>query len=459
MKKIFIVFFVLPLIINALPTELSAAYQVPFDVDANAVYFVNLDTDTVVYEKNAGEKIYPASVTKIMTAVLALENIKNIKTEIITVEPYMLEEFLNIDYSYSNGGLRNFEEFTAEDLLYGILLQSASDAADVIAARVGGNSIPNFIDMMNKKAKELGMNGTHFVNPHGLHDPDHYTTARDLYLLAKYAMNVPGFMEIAQTTVHGFKTNKRPNGEFFIGTNYLQDQNNHPDLYYKPLRGIKTGTTEEAGSCLVSSASLNGYNYLLVLMGEPLRPSAAAPAQEGEEQEEITDYNPKKCFTETPKFYNWAFENFTIKELVPKNNLAGEVRLNLCAETDHLPLCTYESFTQLIPGNYEASSIRLVNHVPEYVNAPVKKGDLIGTADIVLSGEVIGSLNLYAAESYERSGLYYVRDILLRAVESKFFKYGLICLALVFLFSIMSSLRAGRTKKKRQTKANKNRVR
>ena len=441
MKKtaaLLVVIILLSLVFPAIGA--GAAYQADFDVTADAVYLINTDTQQVVYEKNADKKIYPASVTKIMTVVLAIENIKNLDAEKIIVEPYMLDEFMDLGYGYSHAGLLQFEEFKAIDLVYALMVQSASDAANTLAAHIGGGSISAFVDMMNEKAKELGMTGTHFTNPHGLHDDDHYTTAYDLYLLTKYAMELPGFMDYATTNTYQFTTNKRPEPEYLITTNFIQDKSRHPDYYYDYVKGIKTGTTDEGGSCLVSSAEKDGYSYILVLMGAPLYD------QNGEEFEQ------KQSFVQTKNFYEWAFNTFELKNLVEEDEFGGEVPIKLAWQKDALLLKTSESYSQLVPKNTDATSVMKKANIPDYISAPVKMGDKVGTLDIYLMDQVVGSVDLYASENVERSTPMYILEIAKAAVNSLWFKLGIISIALFIIMFIVMFIVMNRNKNLKRRK-------
>lgn len=426
MKKISVLLLLIILFSLFVPAlSADAAYQVNFDVTADAAYLINVDTDQVVYEKNANKKIFPASVTKMMTVVLTLENIKNLDTEKIIVEPYMLDEFRDLGYGYSHAGLLQFEEFTASELVYALMVQSASDAANTLAAHIGEGSITAFVDMMNEKAKELGMNDTNFTNPHGLHNDNHYTTAYDLYLLTKYAMSLPGFMEYATTSSYKFSTNKRPDPQYLITTNWMQDYTRHPDYYYEYVKGIKTGTTDEAGSCLVSSAEKNGYSYILVLMGAPVYD------QNGE------NYEKKQSFVQTKQFYEWAFDTFVIKDLVDEGEFGGEVPIKLAWDKDALLLKTKDSYSQLVPENTDATSVMKKANIPEYINAPIKEGDKVGTLDIYLMDEVVGSVDLYASESVDRSTPLYILEIIKSAMNSTWFKVGIGFIILFIIFFVI----------------------
>ncbi|HAB00893.1 MAG TPA: D-alanyl-D-alanine carboxypeptidase, partial [Ruminococcaceae bacterium] len=203
-KKIFAV--VLCLIV--LTSAIVPAYAVSpdFDVPAKFIYLVNTDTDTVVYEKNAEERAIPASLTKIMTAIIALQKTQNLDAMDIKAPGYIYNEFYGI--GVSNAEIARGEVFTMRELLYALMLNSACEAASIIADYVGGGSIPSFVEMMNEKAKEIGALNTNFVNAHGLYDENQYTTAHDMYLITKYALEQPGFLEIANTKNYTIEGNE-----------------------------------------------------------------------------------------------------------------------------------------------------------------------------------------------------------------------------------------------------------
>ncbi len=248
----FLVMIIAPL------TTVYAEYTPPFEVSADAVYMVNLDTGTVVYQKNANKKEYPASLTKLVTTILAMEKTSDLDSAMVKCTSSILSEFDGMNAS--NAGMRAGEERSMRDLIYCMLLPSANEAASMVAEYVGG-SRAEFVDMMNKKAQEIGAVSTHFVNPHGLHDNDQYTTAQDMYLIAKYAMKLPGFMDMASKTSYELKPSNKRDTEYIFTTNKMMVQSAGPDVYYKYVRGIKTGTTDEAGRCCVSTATKDGYTY------------------------------------------------------------------------------------------------------------------------------------------------------------------------------------------------------
>jgi D-alanyl-D-alanine carboxypeptidase (penicillin-binding protein 5/6) len=273
----------------------------PFDLTAGAVYLYDLEKKETVYSKSADEIMSPASLTKIMTAVLTLEHIKDIEGVKITYRDYMTEELTHYDIDIedmSNYGFKDGETVSIRDALYVLMLRSGNDAANLLAVNVGG-TIEHFVDMMNEKAKELGAENTHFSNAHGLDAAGLYTTAYDMFLLTKYAMSLPYFMEIAESSIYTMPENSmRP--EVAIST-VIEMQNRinaRSEIYYEYLRGIKTGYTDSAGRCLISSALRDGKNFLLILMGVPTKDKAGASVPY------YTFYN------ETKEIYEWAFENW-----------------------------------------------------------------------------------------------------------------------------------------------------
>ena len=381
-------------------------YQPDFEVTADAVYMVNLDTGKVVYEKNAHKKIYPASTTKIMTAALVLENVEDLE-QTVTAKAYLYDEFAGLNVS--TGDIRAGQTLTVNQLLYGTMLQSANEGANILADFVGDGSITKFCQMMTEKAKELGCENTNFVNPHGLYNENHYTTAYDMYLITKYAMSIPGFMDYVTVPVYDVGKTDFHDYLKWITTNKMMIEGS--EYYYEPIRGIKTGTLDEAGKCFISSATKDGYNYLLVLMGAPMYD------EDGNYIEENT------AFELTEQLYEWAFDTFQIKTVMEEGKSVHDVPLKLCWGKDTLNLVSAEDFTALIPSDYDITSVQGVADVPNFVKAPIEKGEEIGRMKLMLSNEEIGSVSLVAGESVEANPIltviYYVETV----VKTFWFKW------------------------------------
>jgi D-alanyl-D-alanine carboxypeptidase (penicillin-binding protein 5/6) len=264
--------------VTVTPTQIPTATPVQPDLRLAAGSAVLIDTQTgdILYDKNAHQRMFPASTTKIMTALLALEYFK--PDEIILVGDEVNLAWTKLRLDSQKAGLFYLQKLSMKELLYGLLLDSGSDAAFVIAVHVArresdddfmpiSEAVEHFIALMNERARALGAVGTNFINPDGYHDPNHYTTAYDLALIAQQAMQDPLFREIVATHLHNTVTVGARNGSFpksWANTNRLIDP--HDERYYASANGIKTGTTGQAGYCLVSSAKFEKDMVIAVVL-------------------------------------------------------------------------------------------------------------------------------------------------------------------------------------------------
>ncbi len=274
------------------------------EISAEAAVVMELTTGTILYQKNAHAKHYPASVTKIMTALLALEN-----SEMDEMVEYTEDAVYGNGYNSSSIGMTIGEHLSMENSLYGMMLASANEVAKAIAIHVGG-SLENFVDMMNARAKELGCTGTHFVNPNGLHDENHYTTAIDMAKIAREAWKNKKFLEIAGSKYKIIPpTEEVPDGERPVSNSHLMFnplQTN--DYLYEPAYAGKTGYTTEAGYSLVTYAKVDNLDVVCVI---------------------LHGYNRESQYTSGITMLESAFENFemvdapvsTLLEVIPKNDV------------------------------------------------------------------------------------------------------------------------------------------
>lgn len=231
-------------------------------VYSDCILMIEKETTDILYEKNAYEKMYPASTTKILTAIIVLERCD--LNEIATVSSVAINA---VPATYTTSNIQVGEELRVEDLLYAMLIPSANDAANVLAEHVAG-SISGFADIMNEKAKELGCTGSNFTNPSGVHDENHYTTAYDLALIASYAMSFDTFREIVSTLTYTLpSTEAYPYSDrtFTLSNSLLNP--NYPSYYYEYATGIKTGYTNASQDCLVASAKKDDVEFIIVVLG------------------------------------------------------------------------------------------------------------------------------------------------------------------------------------------------
>lgn len=412
----------------------QAAYTPDFNLQSETVLLINLDTGKVMYEKNADEKVYPASLTKIMTAILALENVEDLDNTKVAMKQYIQDMLYGTNASL--GGILLGEEVSIRGLLYASMLQSANEASLMIGDYLGDGSLTQFAEMMNEKAKEIGCTATNFVNPNGLFDENHYTTARDMAKIAAYAMKIPEFVEIVNTVSMDIGPTNMHDSLVEITTNKVIVPSS---IYYNPaVSGIKTGTLDESGRCFVSTASKDGFTYLLVVMGAPLYD------ENGEFMDEIIS------FKETNQLYNWVFDNFKVKTIMEKGRYIADIPVRLSYQKDVVGLVSDQRLTALIPADVETGSVQLVPNLPESIDAPVKKGDKIGTVKLILAGEELGEADLVANESVEMSKILYYYDQAMQLMNHFWVKFAIIFVILLFITYIVLMVMINKQRGKRR---------
>ena len=415
-----------------------------------AVYMVELTTNTLIHSRNADVRKYPASLTKIMTAILTLENIPDLSRELTftaELQNYVYE--INVMYGggISTGGITLNETLTVEQLLYAIMLPSANEAAVMLAYEIGGGSLETFAEMMNEKARELGCQDTHFVNSNGLFDADHYSTAYDMYLITQYALQNETFRKIVSTPSYDTGPTNKQDNLHWDSTNKMLVEGS--GFYYPQISGVKTGTLEEAGRCLVTTAEKDGYEYLLVLMGAPYL-------------DENGGYiTPNQAFVLTAKFYNWVFETYHAKTIVEKGDKVSSINNVRLAKDgkDHLQLVSGQTYSALIPNNIDVSNVRRIAYnnngerigESDFVTAPVEKGEKMGTLKLILYGSELGQVDLIAAESIEASPLLVTLDKINQLFQQFWFKFiFLFVLLFVLMYIVLIIVRSKRRKKYRR---------
>ncbi len=432
-------FFILCVLCPTLTVN-AATYNIDFETKSKGIQLINLDTDTVVYEKNADMKLEPASCTKIMTFIIAVENIDDLNGTKITAK----KEVLNLlkDTQSSTAGVLEGETLTAMQLLYCLMVPSGNDASVVLADYVGNGDQQKFVDMMNAKAQELGLKNTHFMNPHGLHNENHYTTAADLAVITKYAMNLPHFTEISSTVSYKLPaTNVYPKERLIRTTNKMINSNSEGGYYYQYAKGIKTGSHDQAGYCLVSTAIKNGYSYLCVALGAP---SVDANGKTITEHEEMRD---------SKKLYQWAFSELELKSIISSDETVTDIPLAYAWDQDSLLLTAEKSFSTILPADVSVNSILVEYNLPEKVEAPIKKGDVIGTATYTYANQELTTVNLVASESVERSELLHSLDVVKNIVTSVWFIVIFsIIIVLLIVYLILAIVYNKKKKKMRKVK-------
>ena len=379
-KKILILSFLIVLFIN-----LNIVYATDNNADApeitsGAAILIDNKTNRVLYDKNANERMFPASTTKIMTAILVLENCD--LDETITAS---YDALMSIPEGYVTAEIQGEEQFTVEQLLEMLLVHSANDAANVLAEYVGG-SIESFISMMNTKVNELGLTNTHFTNPYGLQEDNHYTTAYDLAEIMQYCIQNDDFRRIAGSVSCSIPATNKSGVRSYTSTNQLilPDSPN----YYSYVTVGKTGFTTEAGRCLVSCAYRNDIELTCVILGGTLSPDGISSR-----------------FTDSITLYEYGFNHFSLKNIANPGDIITAIEVpNATPSTKSLDLAFVDSIYALV-NNSDLET----NYIPEiYLNsdisAPIAEGDVLGKAIYTIDG-ISYEADIVATHTVENSQL------------------------------------------------------
>lgn len=424
-KKILMYFMMFSIIllnineVNAQPAILSKSAVL---IDAN--------TGTVLAQKDADKKMYPASLTKIMTAILAIE-MGNL-SDVITVDddtPYEIDG--------SHVALEPGEILTLKDLLYALMLPSANDAASTIAKHYGG-STDKFVKLMNDKSKELGALHTNFVNPHGLHDDNHYTTANDLAIITKYAMKNEIFRTIVSTQKYEIQpTNKKTEVRYFTNLNKMlycgsSGQINVDGRWISPLyegtTGVKTGYTPEAGNSLVTSAKKNGTDLIAVILnGVSL-----------------------EMYQDAHNLFNYGFSEYQSTTLIYKNTFIQNLEIKN-GDSKEISVITEEDFSTLT----DKESLKNIKSKITFndISLPLEKNAVVGKMEFYVGDKVLGTVNLITPTSVnstlQQSSSYKTKIMTI-------LKYIAVIILILIGFKLYNNIRIKINRKKRRRKSRAN---
>ncbi len=386
-----------------------------FEIPAQCAALYSLDTGETLYSKNIDQRVYPASMVQIMTAVVILENVKDLESYRVTMTESAYNNILGTGSAILH--LKVGEELNGKDALAAMLISSAGDAIYAYCEAVGG-SLQGFVKMMNDKAVQLGLSGTHFTNPIGLHDDNNYTTVRDIITLTRYAIdNYPVFSELTSKSRYKMSATNMRDERTIVTTNYMVDT--ATNYYYTYCTGTKTGYTDQAGRCLTATASYNGYRYLAVLMNCP-------------------NGGTRIEFTTAREMFRWAFNSFEYKAILDTSNPVAEMEVKLSMEYDHVALYPANQLRSILPNEADNSTI-IIKPTLNYdsVKAPVKKGDVLGTAQVIYAEEVIGTVDLVAGQDIDSHALLVFFDVIRRIVTSTVFTILLILIIIAVVCFVL----------------------
>ena len=385
MKRKFIFAFIFILLIFS--TSVLGASTSNLSISSPSALLIEESTDTIIYEKNSNVKMYPASTTKILTALLTLE--KGNLTDVVTVSSEAVDE---IEGGYVTPYISKGEKLTVEQLLNILLVSSGNVAGNILAEYISG-SMGGFVDLMNTRAQELGCTNSHFTNTYGKHDENHYTTAHDLYLIAKAAMKYDIFREIVSKTSYVLEPTNRhsKNDRTLYSTNDLLKPTS--SSYYEYAIGIKTGYTSQAKDCLVSAATKDNMTVYAIVLGSEKNSSGVS-------------YR----YIDTKKMYDFAFKNYLFRTVKSKNAIVDTVEVaGGTNATKKLNIIMDNTISALISSDDIYTSFIPTISINE-LSAPLSQGQVVGSISYDINGKIY-TANLIAETSVEKSYVFIVVDI------------------------------------------------
>ncbi|MBQ9110935.1 MAG: D-alanyl-D-alanine carboxypeptidase [Oscillospiraceae bacterium] len=365
-----------------------------FEIRSQAALLMSLDTDTILYQKNAENQYMPGSLVQIMTAVVVLENCQDLRTN-ITADSSLYTQFTTTEYpdDLRYADIKDGNVLSVEELLHAMLLTSSAEAAILLANHFGNGSVPNFVQMMNDKAKALGCTQTNFTNPTGIYNAAQKTTAADLAIITKYALSLGRFEDIATaSTFSTYTPNESPSTGWTWAHSNTMIEATSP-YYVKGVKGLKTANMTTQGRSIVCEASRDGNSYLIILLAAPFEDSDG----------DLQYYHQ----ADAANLLNWAFEHFSYQTILSESTELGQIKVENGDGSDYVLVKPEQSFMTLWYDSADMASIVQEVTLDEDVSAPVDAGDKLGEVVLKFSGEQIAAIDLVATSSVELSPFKY----------------------------------------------------
>ena len=394
-KSIIFIIILIMTFFGLFPMSVSAEYYNMNleDMRSDAYLLVNVDTGAVVFSQNADKQLKCASLVKTATALVVVENCEDLDA-MVTVTETAIKPLKGL-YS-SSADLQEGELISVRNLLFCMMLENANDAANVLAEYIGG-SVENFVKMMNDRAKELGCTNTNFTNAHGLDEECEYTTANDMYLITKKAIEYSVLADMAAVVDYIVPaTNMSEEREL---NNWFDMVENGTRYYYQYAKGFKCGMTDDAKRCASVVAYKDAYSYIGIILGCP------------SECIDNCGYPDNTALYEARRMLRWAFSNLRMTTVAEPTDVITSVPVALSAEADHIRLVPEKQIQALLLGTVDESSLEYIYEIEENVTAPVEKGQVLGSVKIKYADSVIADVKLVAGDSVKRSGIMFAGHI------------------------------------------------
>lgn len=419
----FIAVFLSALTLCGLLTVPASALEDP-DIRAKAALLVEAETGTILYDKNCHDELSIASTTKIMSALLVFEAIDRGELRLDQSITATASALRGLPEDGSTADIVEGETLTVEQLLYCMLVISANETCNILGEVVAG-SVEGFVERMNQRAQELGCQNTHFANTTGLTQSGHYSSAYDLYLITRQAMQYDEFMTMVNTKSYEIPpTNKTEEERVLHSTNALISNWRLAGYLYSGAQGIKTGSTDAAGQCLVSSAVRGSRTLISVVLGA-----------ERVEKENGSGYIVES-FTETARLFDWGFDNFSAQQVLDKNELVQEVQVSLSKEVGSVAVHPAEDASAMLPKDIDISALtRTITLDNDPALAPIAAGDRLGEITVSYNGTDYVTVPLLAVADVSAS-----RFLLAGHTISEFFSQRSARIAAIALLVLVVAL-------------------
>lgn len=383
----------------------TTLYRPETEPQALSVCMVNVETGITVYEKDADMQLPAASLVKMMTCILIMEQVEKFGWDLDTTIVDSTGKSWVYDALYgqnaSNADIRLGEALPLRELLYAMLLPSANEAALLTADFACTGYMQNFLYMMNTRAETLGCTNTHFVDVNGL-SPDSVTTARDMTLIVKAFFENPVLAEIAATTSFEIPAHEKHYSPYYVHTTnrLLVGTSPYAKLLGSAAGALLGGKTGSLGDWqnFASMATKNGETYACVVMQSPNTADTVAPTIEGE-----TPAPARPALVESAMLYDWAFTNLGVRSVLDVTEAVTEMRVRYSSDTNIVRLLPLDDIKAVLPREADTKAISRIYDMPEQIDAPVQKGSVIGSVQLMLGGATIGSVQLVAAEDVQRN--------------------------------------------------------
>lgn len=433
-NRFFSIFLIICLIMTA-AAPCASALEDPTPV-AKYVVLADLDSGRLLFTKDMDTRTAPASLTKIMSVLLAVEAIENggyALTDQVTAYADCRD---GMDESSSTAGIFPGETMSLGDLMFCAMLASANEATNIIGEYLCG-SIQSFVDMMNTRAAQLGCTNTHFANTNGLTNDDHYSTAHDMYLIAKEAISHPLFMTICNTATYEVpSTNASPIRTLQNSNSLISPNEHYGDGYlYEYAAGVKTGYTYAAGYCLISTAEKNQVRTMAVVMG------SNGLLNTGDEE----FYQ----FVDSIELYDWVFDNFSYQTVLDSNYPITSVTVDLADGDGIVILRPQRAISLLLPNDIGDDPLKMSYTVFEdKLVAPLDAGAVLGFADITVGDEYYGRINIVTANAVALSKSAYIKAKIAKTVDTVWFKVLVTIVVIVLVCYLLLVMRYRRLRQK-----------